>query len=373
VYTHAELNIDRLLRDVESRLATLGGVDEGLRLEIVDALREAIARARRGLDPSFSIEQERERRQQAEELRGALEAVHGSVRPNEALDEALKQLGRMVQVDLGLVAIAEPGGGLRVTAVRSAEGTSLAGAILDDPRLVAAREERRAVEVRDSEVEGPLAGAPLLRSWVALPLLLEGEVVGVLVVGRQALDAFSDEELLRAKAVAFWAAAALRRVQLAEQVRRYTTLLEQVVELDQRVFRGEGPEMLSPAIVDGACRIGGYRAGMFVLNSPRGPVVGGATREAFAAALGRPAPADLAATATRRLSPARMLDVAESLGVELSAEQVYLVPLATPDGWVGCLALLDPGGESPEDRLVESYALRAATAWRYAAQHRGQA
>ena len=377
MYTHAELNIDRLLRDVEGRLAAMEGAagrDEGLRLEVMDALREAIARERRGLDPSFTVERERERRQNAEQLRGALEAIHGSVRPDEALDEVLKQLGRVVHADFSLVAVAEPGTGLRVAAVSGTEAARLVGAILADPRLDAAGEERRAVRVRDAEAEGPLAlaGAPPLRSWVALPLLLEGDVVGMLVAGRLALDTFTDEDLLRAKAVAFWAAAALRRVQLQEQVRRYATLLEQVVEVDQRVFRGEGPDALSPAILEGACRIGGYRGGMLVLQTPRGPVVAASSGDALAGAVGREAPADLASAAARRLSAARMLDVAESLGMELPAEQVYLVPLATPDGWVGCLALLDPNGESPEDRLLEAYASRAAAAWRHAALHHGR-
>jgi hypothetical protein len=374
LYTHAKLNIDRLLRDVEGRLSAMEGVDrpgEGLRHEVMDALREAIARERRGLDPSFTVEWERERRQNAEQLRGALEAVHGSVRPDEALEEVLKQLGRLVHADFSLVAVAEPGAGLRVSAASGPEAVRLVGAILADPRLDAAREERRAVRVPDAEAEGPLAlaGAPLLRSWVALPLLLEGDVVGMLVAGRLALDTFTDEDLLRAKTVAFWAAAALRRVQLQDQVRRYSTLLERVVEVDQRVFRGEGPDALAPAILEGACRIGGYRGGMLVLQTPRGPVVAACSGDALAGAAGREAPADLASAAVRRLSPARMLDVAESLGMELPAEQVFLVPLATLDGWVGCLALLDPNGESPEDRLLEAYASRAAAAWRHAALH----
>ena len=377
MYTHAELNIERLLRDVEGRLAAMGGAadrDEAFRHEVMDALREAIARERRGLDPSFTVEWERERRQNAEQLRGALEAIHGSVRPDEALEEVLKQLGRVVHADFSLVAVAEPGTGLRVAAVSGAEAARLEGTLFTDPRLDAAGEERRAVRVRDAEAEGPLAlaGAPPLRSWIALPLLLEGDVVGMLVAGRLALDTFTDEDLVRAKAVAFWAAAALRRVQLQDQVRRYATLLEQVVEVDERVFRGEGPDALAPAILEGACRIGGYRGGLLVLQTPRGPVVAASSGEALAGAVGRDAPVDLASAGARRLSPARMLDVAESLGMELPAEQVFLVPLATPDGWVGCLALLDPNGESPEDRLLEAYALRAAAAWRHTALHHGR-
>ena len=350
------------------------GQDEAHRREVMDALREAVARERLRLDPETTVERERERRQHAEELRGALEAVHGSVRPEEALEEVLKQLERVVHVDFAVVVGAEPGGGLRVAAVRGASPAGLVGSLLADPRLDAAREERRAVRVADAEAEVALglAGAPALRSWVALPLLVEGDVVGLLVAGREALDAFTDDDLLRAKAVAFWAGTALTRVQQLDQLRRYTTFLEQVVDVGQRVFEGEGPDALSRAILDGACRIGGYRGGMLLLQTPRGPFVAATSGEALAGALGRPAPADLASAAARRLPAARMLDVAEALGMELPAEQVYLVPLATPDGWVGCLALLDPNGESPEDRLLEAYASRAAAASRHAALHCGR-
>jgi hypothetical protein len=367
------LNIDRLLRDVEARLAATDGAagrDEATRHEVMDALREAIARERRALDPSFTVESERERRQNAEELRDALEAIHRSVRSAEALDEVLKQLDRVVPTAFAVVAVAEPGAGLRVAAARGAEPLAFAGAQLaEDARIDLARDERQAVAVRDAEAESapfPLAGAPPLRSWIALPLLLEGDVVGMLVAGRQELDTFTAEDLLRAKAVASWTAATLHRTRQLDQLRRYTTLLEQVAEVDQRVFRGDAPALVGTAIVEGACRIGNYRGGMLILQTPHGPVVAAAAGEAFADAVGRAAPADLGSTTARRLSAARMLDVAEGLGVELPAEQTYLVPLATPDGYLGCLALVDPNGESPDDRLIEAYGSRTALAYRHA-------
>ena len=364
------MNIDRLLRDVESRL---GAWDEPRRLEMMDVLREAWARERRGLDPSFTVERERERRQNAEELKDALEAIHRPVRSSEALDEALKQLERVVPSDFSALAVAEPGAGLRIAAVRGAESAVFAGALLaDDPRIGRAREERVAVTVRDSEAEAapfPVLGAPAQRCWMALPLLLEGELVGMLMAGRHSLDTFSAEDQQRAKAVAFWTAATLGRVQQLDQLRRYATLLEQVADVDQRVFRGGQPEAVLPAILEGACRIGSYRGGLLVLQTPHGPVVAASHGEGFAAAVGRGAPAELASTAARRLPAARLLDIAEALGVELPAEQTYLVPLVAPDAYVGCLALLDPNGESPDDRLIESFAARTALAYRYAVLH----
>ena len=371
----AELNVDRLLRDVEGQLAAMAGEvgrDETRRREVMDALREAVARERVRLDPDTTVERERERRQLAEELRAALEAVHGSARPEESLDEVLKQLRRVVQVDFAAVAVAEPGGALRVTA---ADGSATSvGALLSDARVKAALEERRAVRVADAEAEGglDLAGAPALRSWVALPLLLEGDAVGVLVAGRAALDSFTDEELLRAKAVAFWTAAALVRVQQLEQLRRYSTLLEQVVDVAQHVFGGDPADALCGRILDGACRVGRYHGGLLVLETPRGPRVSATSGEAFAGALGRAAPPDLLPTVAGRLPAVSVVALAEALGVEPPAEQVLLMPLATPEGRVGCLALLDPNGESPEDRLLEAYASRVAAAWRHASLHSGR-
>ena len=274
------MNIDRLLRDVEARLADW---DEPQRLEVMDALREALARERRSLDPTFTVESERERRQNAEELRGALEAIHRSVRSPEALEEVLKQLERVVPTDFAVLAVAEPGAGLRISAVRGAELAGLRG------RAARGRPARRRSRARSGSrwrCATPRRtrrrfrswARRRMRSWMALPLLLEGDVVGMLVAGRHALDTFSNEDVQRAKAVASWTAATLRRVQQLDQLRRYATLLEQVADVDQRVFSGESPDALAAAILEGACRVGSYRGGLLILQTPRGPVVAAAHR-----------------------------------------------------------------------------------------------
>jgi len=342
---------------------------------VVDVVREVFARERRHLGPTLTVEAERERRQTAEEMRIALEAIHRPTRPDEALGEVLTQLGRVVTVDYGAVVAAEPGEAFRLIAARGGdEEDDPAGATVSGPHFDLVRETRRPVGIDDAlaqEAPLPVPGAPPLRTWTALPLLHEGDVAGLLVAGRKAPDPFTDDEMLRMRALAFWASATLRRGQQLEQVRRYASLLEQVATVDETVFDGADPDRVAHAVLAGACRVGSYRGGLLVLQTPRGPVVGATNGDAFAGAAGRPAPAELAATVTRRLSAERMLEVAEVLETQLPAEQTYLVPLATSEKYIGCLVLLDPDGESPDDRLLEAYAPRAAAALRHASEHHG--
>jgi hypothetical protein len=360
------MNIERLLRDVESRLS---GLDAAARADVLDAVREAIGRERRRLDPSSTVETERERRLEAEEMRDVVEAIGRHATMDEALAEALRQLQRVAAADEAVVAALEPGAGVRALAMLGDDSAALADAALTDPRLPALAEARRTTSVGDAETEAapdPLGLVRPLRSWAALPMLQEGEVVGLLVAGRRAPVPFTADELTRARPIAMAAAAVLTRGQRHAQLRRYTALLEQVVELAQRVFRGDSPEKVGQAVLESACRVGRYRAGMLVVQGPHGPKVAAATGEGYGAAVGRPAPAELAPMTARRLDASRMLDVAEALGVVLPTQQALLVPLVTVDAYVGCLVLLDPNGETPDDRLMEAFASRAAVAWRYA-------
>jgi hypothetical protein len=54
----------------------------------------------------------------------------------------------------------------------------------------------------------------------------------------------------------------------------------------------------------------------------------------------------------------------------LPPQELYLVPLSTEQSHVGTLALIDPDGESPDDRLMEAFASRAAAAYLFAARGR---
>jgi hypothetical protein len=85
--------------------------------------------------------------------------------------------------------------------------------------------------------------------------------------------------------------------------------------------------------------------------------------------VGRVAPAALDVRKTQRLGAQNTPGVGEQLNVTLPAVGLYLVPVATADTHVGAITLLDPNGESEDDRLMEAYASRAATAYLHALSH----
>jgi transcriptional regulator with GAF, ATPase, and Fis domain len=367
------MNAERLIREVERRLL---GLSESARAEVLDAMREEIGRERRRSesDPAGTVEAERTRRVEAETLREILEAINRQARLDDTIEEVLKQLARIVVYDSCSLALLEADGQFKIIAVRGfAEPDAVVGltfkdalsdAILGNPTPISL------ADIASDDRFAKVAGTDRIRSWAGVPLLVEGEVIGLLSLDRRRVEPFDDEDLHKAKAVAFSAAAAIRKARLLEQVRRYAALMERTVAVDQAVFLNRPPADVARTILEGAANIGDYSGGVFVVAGSSlqvAAVVG----DAFGGAglVGKAAPAELDARQTRRLAAADAPAVGRALGVTLPEVALYLVPVATSDTHVGVLAFLDPNGESPDDRLMEAYASRAATAYMHALTH----
>ena len=360
------MDTDRLLREVEKRLA---GIPAPARDEAIDAIREEIGREKRRQMEPASVELERQRRVEAETLRDVLEAINRQARLEDTIDEVLKQLLRIVSADSCSLATIAPGGGLRIIAVRGfSDPERVLGLTFRDALSDAVLEGRWPAAVDDVQ-EDPrfvvIEGSQNIRSWAGVPLLMEGQPIGLLCLDRHRVEPFEEEDLHRAKALAFSAAAAIRKAQLLEQVRRYATLMERVVEVDQAVFAGSKPQEVARVILEGATRLGNYPAGIFVLPDPREPRAG-AGSGLFQDLAGKKVPAALSSPRAERLDAAHTAQALKALGFSLPPQEVYLVPLSTNDVHLGTLALLDPDGETPDDRLMEAYASRAAAAYFHA-------
>jgi hypothetical protein len=357
------MNADRLVREVEKRLARLS---EGDRADVLDALREELGKERRRIDPTGTVEIERERRVEAETLREILEAINRSARLEETIAEVLKQLSRLVIYDSCSLALVDSAGNFRIISVRGfPEPSKVVGARFHDPISDAIREHRWPITIPDVQADErfqKIEGTATIRSWAGIPLLVEGDVLGVLCLDRHRVEPFDEEDLHRAKAVAFSASAAIRKAQLLEQVRRYAALMEQLVAVDQVVFAGRPAHAVARAILEAALRIGSYTAGLLVLSYPDGPRVVAAVGDAFAAAEGSAAPPELTVQTSTRLAATALAGVASTLGIAAPSQGIFIVPFETAETYLGSLALLDPDGDTPDDRLMEAYASRAAGA-----------
>ena len=363
------MDIERLLREVEKRL---GGLDEAHRAEALDAMREEFARERRRMTLSFTVEAERERRVEAETLKDVLEAINRQARLEDTIEEVLKQLARIVTFDSCSLALADTEGRFRIIAARGfPDPAKIIGVTFRDPVSDAIRENRWPMPIADVRADDrfvKVEGTEPIRSWAGIPLQVEGEVIGLLSLDRYRVDPFGEEDLHRAKAVVFSAAAAIRKAQLLEQIRRYATLMERVVAVDQAVFAGDSPAAVGRVLLEGALSLAESPGGLLVLADANGGTVVAARGDAFGGAEGRPAPPELSAAATTRLGTSWVAGVAASLGLTLPNQGMLLVPLPGPRAPVGTLVLLDPPSGTHDDRLVEAYASRAITAYLHAAQ-----
>ena len=364
------MNTDRLLREIEKRLGHLAQAE---RAEVLDAVREEIGRERRWQTvPEGPVEVERERRLEAETLRDVLEAISRPAGLDETLEEVLKQISRIVSVDSCSLSLLDPDGRFRIIAARGfPDPDKVLGGVYAGPLTDSLRQKRWPVAVDD--VSGDerwvvIEGSGPIRSWAGLPLLIEGDVIGLLSMDRHRVEPFDEEDLHRAKAVGFSAAAAIRKAQLLEQVQRYAALMERVAEVDQAAFAGRPPDEIAALILEGARRIGTYPGGLLAAAGDRKRVV--AASGTLEGARGRAAPvAVLSATATR-LDASAAARLAGGLGVGGLTQGLYLVPLSVGDTHLGTLALLDPDGATPDDRLLEAYGSRTAAAWGHALRAR---
>jgi GAF domain len=357
------MDVERVVRGV---LARLDGVDEDLLDEVRDALREVLIQERRRSPAALTVETERERRLEAEALRAGLEGIVHQAHFADACEEVLRQLGRIVVLDSCSLALLEPGGELRIVAV---EGFP------DKPRLIGARyrdrlsdtiiDSHRAVAVGDAQSDeryAPLGDGSRVRAWAGVPLTVEGELIGILSLDRHTTSPFDDEEIHRAKALAFSAAAAIRNARLLESVERYATVMEHLVLLYRTATNGDATRV-GTQLVEGAVRFG-YLAGLWVREGRVAAVSG----PAFEKSLGREAPGALVSGEAARLDGEQVSEIGKLLGVDLTDGVLQLVPLAD-DEPLGTLVLLDSGREGA-DATIEAYAARASAALGYAVRRR---
>lgn len=313
------------------------------------------------------VGQERHRRVEAEALRAVVDAASRETRLADAAAQFLDGVARLIRAHGCALAMREPGGRFRMVASRGFAEPSLPDAESFSTGLTdRLRQLRGPVPLPEWEVRkrGGRGFAPAQVVGWAVPLLLDEEVIGLVTIRRSRIDPFAPEHLRTLQALANAAAVPLSHAQTGEQMRRYAALLDRALAVAQCAFEGAEPATLARAILEGAGQVGQYRGAAFVDVSASGPRVT-ATLGTLAGAVDRAAPAELAAATVGRLPADRVRQLGATLGLTLADDAILLVPVTTAEQHLATMALVDPDGESPDDRLMEAYASRVALAYHY--------
>jgi signal transduction histidine kinase len=151
------------------------------------------------------------------------------------------------------------------------EAAELSTLSIDGPGLVAAAARSRTVlNVPDvSKDDRYLPGWSAAKSELAVPLLLDGEAVGVLDLQSSRPDAFSPEDERTLAAFAERAALALRLADVVRQLEERTSVLEAVTRATQLLnFRLHTPDVLSSVVEETSRAFPGAAGGVvYVANA----------------------------------------------------------------------------------------------------------
>ncbi len=206
-------------------------------------------------------------------------------------------------------------------------------------------------------------------SWCVLPLIVEGRGRRGRCFWAAACPAALDEAVLhRVRALAFSASAALQRAHRHEQVRLFADLARAGDSGPPKAIRGRTTLEVARALLLGALQLGEHPAGLLVLE------VEDDAASWRCRVLPRPNSRADAAPAALSCQTAPFRLEGEALERHRRAA---LACRPRPHRCTWCrwsrqgprsarLVVVDPDGETPDDRLMEAYTSRAGVAYQFA-------
>ena len=186
------------------------------------------------LENARLFQSERQRRQEAETLREASAVVATTLNSNQAIDLILDQLARVLQYDSASVQLLREG----YLEIVGGRGWSTESVVLgmrfpvpgDNPNSTVVQERQPIIidSTRNTHFAFEHSPHDHILSWMGVPLVARGEVIGMLSVDSKEENHFTDEHTRLATAFANQAAIAIENARLyeqnEEQIRRLTSL-----------------------------------------------------------------------------------------------------------------------------------------------------
>jgi GAF domain-containing protein len=276
--------------DILGRPHTWTEEEQNLFLTVARSIATALENAR-----LFTAEHEA--RHTADTLREVARVLSSTFDPQEVLQLILRELQHLVPYDTASIMLVE-GEVLRVVASCGWEGSSY------DPRALVlplhqpsgaamAVHQRHPIVLADTRTEPywlPNVHLTQTRSWLGVPLIAKGAVLGVLNIDAYETDRFTHRDIEVASAFANQAAVALENAQLyQESVTRVEQELEIARQIQHNLFPRELPRVAGLTLAAEclpAYETGGDFYDVVVLNAQRiGVLVGDVSGKSIPAAM----------------------------------------------------------------------------------------
>jgi len=171
-------------------------------------------------------------RAEAEALRKSTLALSQNLSMDSVLDTLLQCISDLVPFDSATILFAEGGSDLMIARESPRTPTKKVGFTLDASKTSFLQQilfAHKAVLLSDTANEPEWGHIPLLdhsKSWLGIPLVAAGRVLGILSLGTNASRTFTLEHLRLAKSLAIPAAVAIQNARTLERAEIYATELE---------------------------------------------------------------------------------------------------------------------------------------------------
>lgn len=317
-------------------------------LTVAEALRRLAAPAPAPTDDSLAVVAEFGR------------MVTGTLGYEQVLDRVIDQTMAITGADRGMVILVDALGGMAGLVVRSADGARPELVEFSHTFVRAALDDRKPVWVADARGDERFAAAASvvsleLRSVLCVPLIVEGEPIGVIYVDCRSVNRrFGATDLALVEGLAGFAGLAIANARTYEAARGQAELAAAVVSLGGLVGADAGREEVERAVLTHALRLGQAGGAALVAGDPPRAV-------RVAGELGAAADMAIAAGVLRTGQP-YLGD-----GGDGEPHACLVVPLRAGHVVVGALYLVrafDAPPFAPADLpAVEAIAAQAGAAW----------
>lgn len=205
-------------------------------------------------------------------LQMAVEGIRSGQGVRAVLDSILEQLSRVVEYDSASIALVEKQG-WRIIAERGLPPELQTLDLVfpdDDPKIVWIQQTRQPLVIADVETDPrwrPIQGSEYIRSWLGVPLLAQGELIGVLNLDKAVPGHFQATHASRVLAFAAQAAVVIQHARMLEKAGQRAEQLRLISDISRGVLSIlDADALLEYAVQAIQSRFGYYYVGIFLTD-----------------------------------------------------------------------------------------------------------